>query len=187
MITKKLKSFNNKKRKNKIHYIFNKRFYFLKNIFSKIKNLIIWFPIIWKLRYSHYIYLIHIILFYLENMAKFFESDNTFSVDIENDAKRIKTVINLMKNVYDEKYAYEYQKEIENLYGKQKFEFVPLKDNNDLYELITVFPNKNYSEKELEKIHEHETKLLKKSLEKQNKAHRILWKLIEHNIRKWWD
>jgi hypothetical protein len=38
-----------------------------------------------------------------------------------------------------------------------------------------------------EEISEVQKKLFLESNEKQKRAHKLLWKFIEHNIRHWWD
>lgn len=157
-----------------------------KKFYWNIKNLIIWFPIIWNNRYWDYYYLIRIMRFQMLKMADFFESDNTVSRDIENNAKRIRTVIKLMDKVYEEDYAFEYLDQIEDLYGKRKFESYPVENNPQLKKLSIEYTN-DYSNEELKRIDKHEKELFLKSHEKQEKAHRILWKMIEQNIRKWWD
>jgi hypothetical protein len=40
------------------------------------------------------------------------------------------------------------------------------------------------NEEEIDKMY---SKLIAESRSKQDKAHKLLWKLVEHNIRKMWD
>lgn len=63
------------------------------------------------------------------------------------------------------------------------------KDASKDYLLLTIFKNYdyNFNENLLSNFNEDLKKELIKSTKKQNKAHRILWKLIEHNIRSFWD
>jgi hypothetical protein len=44
-----------------------------------------------------------------------------------------------------------------------------------------------YEEKYLEGLTSHTDDEFKKALKKQDRAHEILWKFIEHNIQYWWD
>ena len=44
-----------------------------------------------------------------------------------------------------------------------------------------------YKEKYLDDIDWDNDEELKNALDKTDKAERILWKFIEHNIRQWWD
>jgi len=38
-----------------------------------------------------------------------------------------------------------------------------------------------------EKINEERTELIRLARDKQKRAHKLLWKFIEHNIQSWWD
>jgi hypothetical protein len=38
--------------------------------------------------------------------------------------------------------------------------------------------------KEIDEVH---TKLFKESQKKQERAHKLVWEYISHNIRGWWD
>lgn len=163
-----------------------------KRKFFQIKNIIRWFPVLWKTTYWDYGCLIDIFLFQLGNMKKHFESKNTVSSCARIHAGKMNTIINLMKKVYDEEYAYEYMNQMEKLYGKSKFVFHIKEDYNENSQKQTIHePYQKYeipyTESQLADIEKHRFQLLKQSLEKQNKAHKLLWKLIEHNIRGWWD
>jgi len=163
--------------------------YFIKSIFIGIKNLWVWFPIIWKDRNFDNGFLINLNIKKLEFMYKFFSNPKNVHVIEENRkhiVSRIGTAIKLMKLVNDEFYAMEYQNQVEKLYGKSNWIFVPYKDMKNMYEIEIKF-EKNYTEEELKKIKEHEHQLYLKSRSKHIKAKRILWKFIEHNIDWWWD
>lgn len=60
------------------------------NIIEGIKNLIKWFPLVWKDRDWDYHFLYEILHFKLKNMEKFFSSDKTYSVVSPKNAKQIK-------------------------------------------------------------------------------------------------
>lgn len=163
--------------------------YYPKDIFTGIKNLWVWFPIIWKDRNYDYRYLIDINIKKMEEMKKWYLTSNNVHVTDETKKytiSKLSTAIKLMKLVYDEHYLLEYQKQLEDLYGKSDIIFVPLKDNNELSEMKVKW-EKNYSEEELRNIQEHEHQLFLKSIEKHKKAKRILWKFIDHNLDGWWD
>jgi len=67
-----------------------------------IKNFIKWRKIIWEDRDFDFGYLYDAIYFKLENMQKFFDSDNTCSVDAKEYAKQIKECKDLLKRIIDE-------------------------------------------------------------------------------------
>lgn len=57
---------------------------------QNIKNLIAWFPVIWKDRDWDRYYLYNIMIFKLNKMEKFFNSNKTFTADAKERAKEIK-------------------------------------------------------------------------------------------------
>ena len=163
--------------------------YFIKNIFIGIKNLWIWFPVIWRYRNFDNGYLIDLNIKKLEMMHKWFSnSKNNHILDSHRKyiEQRIATAVKLMKLVQDKYYSSEYILQIEKLYGKNRFVFKPYGNHKDSYKMVMEF-DKKYTDEELEKIYKHEKELFLKSYEKHKKAKRILWKFIEHNIDWWWD
>mgnify|MGYP000863678055 CR=1 FL=1 len=63
------------------------------------KNLIKWFPLIWKDRDFDQGYLYELMYFKMGNMQKFFESSNTWSVDAKEYAKQIKECRRLLNRI----------------------------------------------------------------------------------------
>jgi len=135
----------------------------------------------WDYRYS-----IDMFSYSLERLAKSLDSPDAFSERGSADAQRIRTIIKLMNKVYDEEYALEYQDKMKELYGEDimDIEFVPYEDNPKEYYTIKHKYSGWNNEKEIEEM---QSKLFLESHEKQEKAHRILWAMIEHRIRYWWD
>lgn len=163
--------------------------YSIKSIFIGIRNLWVWFPVIWKDRNFDKGYLIELNIKKLEMMHKWFSnSKNTYTTEENRKhiVSRMSTAIKLMKLVEDKFYAMEYQKEMEKLYGKSNIVFKPYNDKKDMFIMDKEF-EKKYTKEELEKINNHEHELLLKSRNKHIKAKRILWKFIEHNIDYWCD
>ena len=93
-----------------------------------------------------------------------------------------------MDKVYDEDYGVEYQDKLEEKYGKDilKWRFTDTGDGtgssylNYEYEFLEDENLKN-------QIQEDHDKWFMESIEKQKRAHKLLWNLVEHNIQKWWD
>jgi len=160
--------------------------YFFRRKIQQIQNLIKWFPVIWNLHDFDYCYAIDVFKFQLKNIADFLESDKPYSLNAKEDAKRIRTTIELMDKVYDEVYGTEYQEIIEKRYGESTYEFIPTSEKKEFFTMKKVW-KKPYTKEEIEKIQAEEHLLFLKSREKQEKAHSLLWKYIAHNIRKWWD
>jgi hypothetical protein len=146
--------------------------YWIKRKISQIKNVIKWLPTIWNQFDFDYNYSIDVFKFQLEKQAEYLES----------------TTLKLMKKVYDEEYAMEYSDKMEELYGKDLMK----------YELIntgrgdgTSYYQKKYERTEtperIKEIKDVSNKLFTESNLKQEKAHRIVWLMVERNIQGWWD
>jgi len=120
----------------------------------------------------------------LLDQAEFMESDRAVGVPSKDDAKRIRTVVRLMEKVYDDSYSLEYQDKLKELYGDDvlDFGFEPSEFKN-MNQLVWNYKKKPNAE-EIDKMH---SKLLKESTAKQERAEKLLWKLVSHNIRSWWD
>lgn len=152
--------------------------YYFKRKYRQIRNIIKWIPILWNQFDFDYRYALNVFTFKLEQIADFMESDKACTMSAEHRASRIRMVLRLMKKVYDEDYGCEYQDQIERLYGPRYWIFDPQ------FEHMFEFP---YTTEKLEEIKKVEHELFMKSNAKQQRAHKLLWKLVEHNIRGWWD
>ena len=152
---------------------------------TRIKIILRWVPILWRQYDFDYCYAIEVFEFQLKNIAKFLESDKACSVDAKRDAQRIRTVLRLMEKVYDEEYALEYLDVLEKRYGKSKVAWHPTEDPK-LHRMHIRYAEP-YEDWQLEEIDKERTTLLLEAQAKQDRAHKLLWKLIEHNIQKWWD
>jgi len=155
--------------------------YWIKRKVWQIKNIIKWLPTIWNQYDFDYGYSINVFRFQLEKQADFLESDKACTMSANYNAKRIRTTIKLMKKVYDEDYAIEYQDKLKVLYGEELMEYAFedsfLKQNYELTE----------SPERIKEIHDMSSKLFIESDLKQKKSHRILWLMVERNIQGWWD
>jgi hypothetical protein len=164
--------------------------YFFRRKWEQIKRVIDFLPIIWEGYDFDYIYLVNLFKHQLKRQADYLESDRAMTITAKDKAKRIRTAIKLLNKVYDGDYEEEYIDKIEKLYGKTHFKFIPsdyiTEDGTNTYEL------KSWNENAVDEKHQEEIDALSREMmllsrDKQEKAHKILWKFIEHNIRHWWD
>ena len=166
-----------------------------------IKNLVYWFPIIWKDRHwdSHYIF--EIMMHKIKAQSKYIGKQNNHT-DAMRDAEIMMTCVRLMKLVQDEFYSYE-----NSYYHKTKHWFEPCGDRE------------GYSTWESKQIEENFDDYFKKypliykrvlagegpfqpiSFKQEDKqriamniahinhdrARKLLFKIMEQNIEKWWD
>ncbi len=162
--------------------------YFIKRKLTQFKNLFLWVPFIWKQYDFDYRYATDAFRFKLLRIAKFLESDKAMSMEAKNNASRIRMVVRLMDKVYDDDYGTEYQTKLKEIYGDDilDWEFVDTgRGDGTSYMKYKYEVTKSPTEiKDINKLHD---KLFQESQEKQKRAHKLLWDLIEHNIQNWWD
>ena len=159
--------------------------YWFRRKYWQIKNIIKWLPVIWKQYDFDYHYSIDVFKFQLQKQAEFLESDKHNTLSAPQNAQRIRTVIKLMDRVYDDYYGCEYQDILAKKYGENvlNFNFEDCEDKPGYSTMSYEFEKWDNAE-EIRKEHD---KLFKECQERQEKAHRILWALIEKDIRRWWD
>lgn len=163
--------------------------YFFRRKFWQIKNLFRWIPIIWNQFDFDYRYSIDVFKFQLQKQADFLESDKAHTVEAENNAKRIRMVLRLMDKVYDEEYGCEYQGKLKEKYGEDVLDwhFIDIEDKPGYSTMKWNYEVDEKYESLRDQIEADKDRLFKESQEKQHRAHKLLWALIEHNIRGWWD
>ena len=159
--------------------------YWFKRKYRQIKTVFRWLPIIWKQYDFDYRYSLEVFKFQLQKQAEFLESDRAVTLCAKDKAKRIRTILKLMDKVYEEDYACEYQKILKEMYGNNVLDW--------WFEDTGRGNGSSYLRHEYEKwdnaeeISQMKDELFKMSHEKQKRAHKLLWDLIEHNIQGWWD
>lgn len=157
----------------------------IKNYFRQLRRLFDFIPIIWKGADWDYRYSIELFSYQLKRQADFLESPKAHIADAKQTASKIRTAVKLLKYVYeDEKYALEYQQQLEEEYGKDvlNWKFVPI-ESSKYVELKFDYEFWDNAEE----VRKRKNELFKKSAQKQAKAARIVWKFIAHNIGGWWD
>jgi len=157
----------------------------IKDIFRRIQRVIDFLPMIWKGYDFDFRYSVELFKHQLERQAKFFESSKSYRRDSLHQASRIRTVIKLMDIVYDEKYHDEMTVMMEKIYGEQKFEFIENKATG-MYSLDIRW-EKAVDDQHNEEIMQIWSEQMKITAYKTKRAHDIMWRMIEHNIRYWWD
>lgn len=154
--------------------------YWFKRKYYQIKKILEIIPIIWGSYDFDYRYAINLFKFQLTKIADYLESEKAFTLGAKERAQKIRTAIRLMDKVYNEDYATEYIDKLKKIYGDKVLDLNIGSDKIFLEFEYEKWPNAE----EVEKV---KNSLFVKSCEKHQKAHKILWKFIEHNIRGWWD
>lgn len=161
--------------------------YWIKRKIWQIKNVIKWLPKIWNQYDFDYSYSIEVFKFQLEKQADYLESDNAITENSKNGASRIRMILRLMDKVYDHDYGIEYQKQFEEIYGEGLLDIKFVDTNSPkLYGLKNMY-ELSEDEDKVREMDQVKRNLFLNSQEKQNRAHKLLWDLVEHNIQSWWD
>ena len=168
--------------------------YWFKRKIWQIKNVFRWLPIIWKQYDFDYNYSLEVFKFQLQKQAEFLESDRAVTLCAKDKAKRIRTVIKLMDKVYDDEYVIEYRDTLKEMYGEDVLEFSFVETNDTTFNDFSGKTEKLFSMRykyetwdNAEEISKIKDELFQMSVEKQNRAHKILWSMIEKDIQTWWD
>jgi len=157
------------------------------NIKRGIKNLIKWFPIVWKDADWDHSYIMYALRFKIKNTADYIEKHNRY-VGCERDVEIMRLCVRLFDALEKDIYELEYQDYYETLFsfekearGLSKSSETIIKD--DLKTYLAKYPN-DY--RRIEKDTEIRD-ALRLGRNRHMRATKILFTLIERNIYKWWD
>ena len=175
--------------------------YTLKEIRTGFKNLIYWAPVIWKDRHwdSHYIF--EIMMHKIKAQSKYI-GEREFHTRAKRDAEVMMTCVRLMKLVDDGFYSSEYSD-----YHKTKHWFEPVdKEGYSTWESRLLEENFDEYFLKYPRIYDRvmkgegvftldgkDSEDIKQSIAmnigqiNHERARKLLFKLMEQNIEKWWD
>jgi len=174
--------------------------YYHKYIKMGVKNLIYWFPIIWKDRNwdSHYIF--DIMKHKLSGQADYI-ARRDFHTRAQEDAKRMRLCVKLMRLVQDEFYSSEYSdyhktkhwfEDIDEKPGYSSWESRLLEENFDDY--FKKYPLIYKRVLDGEGVFGREGREEDKQIIAMNighinhdRARKLLFRIMESEIEKWWD
>ena len=163
--------------------------YWIKRKYRQIERTLSFLPLIWKGYDWDYGSSLDVFEHQLKRTAEYLQSKKARTLEAKTNASKIWTAIELMEKVYNEDYAMEYMDDIERLYGKSKHEFVELDEkdeNGDPYYTMKITNENAVDEEHQKEIDEVRHQMFLKGMDKQKRAHKLLWDYIEHNIQKWW-
>jgi hypothetical protein len=176
--------------------------YYHKDLYKGIKNLIQWFPVIWKDRDWDSYYIFRILEHKLKLQAKGI-SKRDIHVNAQRDAGVMRTCVRLMEKVRDDYYESEYLD-----YYKTKMWFEDIEDSPGYSTIESKIISENFDEyfKKYPLIYkrvlngEGIVNINKKSKNQrknaiamniahinQKRANKLLFKMLETNIKRWWD
>jgi len=165
--------------------------YRIKQFFRRIHNLYRWFPIIWKDQDWDDHYIFEILKFKLTNQSKYIGKHDRHTC-AKRDAEIMMLCVRLIEKVQDEFYGTEYLD-----YQESNIKFIDSKDHPGSYEMEVEELSENFDDyfKKYPLVYRCVTDLnapkSKIAFEiakiNEERAHKLLFKILEQNIRKWWD
>ena len=159
-----------------------------------VKNIFKWIPTLYKDKDWDGWYIYNILQKKIEFQRKEIVYANRHT-NVDRDNRDMTIALNLLERVKEEYYGMEHLD-----YSETKFDFIPVEDNPNLKEIKKTVLSENYDEF-LKKYPSSIRKVLKENgndLEKdtlcnlvarhnQEKARKLLFKLLEQKIERWWD
>ena len=174
--------------------------YYHKYLREGIANIIYWFPIIWKDRNWDQGYIFDILQHKLKAQSKYIGSKDRHT-RAQYDAQRMNLCVNLIQKLQDYFYEMEYMD-----YAKDRHWFEPCKDNSQYstWESENIWEKYDDYFKKYPNIYrrvlngegfapikgrEDDKHFIAMSIGQinQDRAHKLLFKIMERNIRGWWD
>ena len=176
--------------------------YYHKYAKQGIKNLIYWFPIIWKDRNWDDHYIFEVLKHKLKAQANYI-GRRDFHTRAQLDAKRMRLCVKLIQLIQDEPYAMEYMD-----YGKDRVWFTDCEDRPGSVRYNSEEVWENYDEffKKYPLVYKRVMKgegpftldgrdeadmkrIIAMNIAhiNQERVHKLLFKILEENIRGWWD
>ncbi len=168
--------------------------YYHRMFITSVKNLIYWFPIIWRDRNWDYNYIFEIMKHKLNAQAKYFHTRS------KQHARRMKLCVKLMKLIQDEFYSHEYLdyhktkhwfEDLPDRPGSISWESRLLEENFDDYfkKYPLIYKRVLNGEGIFEREGEDDKQVIAMNIGYINhgRARKLLFKIMEENIEGWWD
>ena len=160
--------------------------YQIKRFFRKCKNVIRWFPTIWKDEDWDHSHVYEILIKKLEHQRDFFSSNRPYSSQAKETATQLQIAINLLHMTRDswEFYECEIMEGLDAKWGKGVLRFEPL--GNGTSELHIDYDGVK-TDKDKEKYNKEFREGMERARKEYMKDKRMAFKYIADNIDTWWD
>lgn len=186
--------------KIKLWWKFEGRYYH-KDFIRGIKNIWLWFPVIWKDRDWDDHYIFEVLKFKLNKQANYI-GDRNIHVNAKRDAEIMRLVTRLIKLNQDEFYGMEYMD-----YHETKYDFIPTDKTEKWFRMQNELIYERFDEyfkkypRQYKRVvsgdinryrrpfEEKDKKLIAMEIahENQDRCNKLIFKLLEGNIQKWWN
>lgn len=167
----------------------------IKYFFISVKNIIRWFPIIWKDRDWDSSFIFEILKFKLQNQAKYIGREDRH-IRAQLDVKRMLVCCKLIDRINNDYYGMEYMDYCVNEFnwleceqpGYKQLEIKEISNNFEDY--FKKYPRSfNYciESNKIGPLECDKIIAMKIAQYNQKKASKLLFKILEENIQMWWD
>jgi len=174
--------------------LFSKLHWRIRYFLTGVKNIFRWAPTLYRDRDWDSWYIYNILQKKIEYQRKEIINANRHT-QIYGDNRDMTITLNLLERVKEDYYSTEYLD-----YDERKYDFIPVDGSPDLNEMVSTTLSENYDEF-LKKYQSTVRKVLKEkgndlkkdelcryvSKYNQEKARKLLFKLLEQKIERWWD
>jgi len=157
----------------------------IKWFFKQLNRSLAYFKHSWGGYDWDYSYSIKMFQYSLERLANKLDSNSAYGTNAKSRASRCRMIAKLMERVNGEYYAMKYAEVLENMYGKCEMVTKDLGDGR--HELVGWKWEKAVNDKHNDAINDLSRELMIWCEEKQKRADILLWKLVAHNIKYFWD
>lgn len=161
-------------------------FWRFKNIYRNIKRIIRWIPVLWNNYDFDYRYAIDVFIFKLNELADYMDSEYSCTLRAPEKAKRIRLAIKLLERGLDEYYHEEAMLKVTELYGEKEMITKPIDDKPGTFSIDFVWV-KDLTPEEMKEADKFYSKMIKEGYAKDARAMKLAWRIIEQDIRGWWD
>jgi hypothetical protein len=160
--------------------------YQIKRFFRKCKNVIRWFPTIWKDEDWDHSYTMEILIKKLEHQRDFFASDKPYTVDAKEKANQIQNAIDLLHMTSNTWEFYECQimDELKEKWGEGVIRLEPL--GNGTSELHIDY-DRVKTKKDKEQYSKEFREGMEQVMKQYKKDKREAFKYLADHIDFWWD
>ena len=175
--------------------------YYHKDFMYGIKNLWKWFPTIWRDRDWDDHFIFELIRVKLQKQAKYIGTKDRH-VSAKRDSEKMILVSKLIKLQQDEFYGMEYMD-----YHDTKYDFVPTDETKKWFTMEDTLVSENFQDyfdkypRQYKKVMSGEINRYRRSVEEkddkmiameiahgnQERCKRLIFKIMESEIEKWWD
>ena len=163
--------------------------YKVKQFFKRIYNLYRWLPVIWKDQDWDDFYIFEVLKFKLKNQAEYIGKRGNH-LSAKRDAEIMMLCVRLIEKVQDDYYGCEYQE-----FFKASYKFKDSKEYPGYYEMDIIQESEHFNEyfkkypriyKQVKTKDNYKTAFSVARINEE-RAHKLLFKILEQNIRRWWD